>query len=171
MGAVIGMRDVTSDRKKLIDIGAAGPLAGLLVAVPVILYGLHRSPVGPLVAGAEQEGNSLLYALPQARGDRGLAPRRQARRLPAPDGLGRLGGPPDHDDQPDPHRAARRRAHRDRLLRQRLQPLRDAAAPDPAPSARWRSSSGSCTPPRSRRARTGTRRSAGPSRSSRRSPG
>ena len=63
MGAVIGMRNVTSDRKKLIDIGAAGPLAGLLVAVPVILYGLHRSPVGPLVAGAEQEGNSLLYAL------------------------------------------------------------------------------------------------------------
>jgi membrane-associated protease RseP (regulator of RpoE activity) len=63
MGAVIGMRDVTSDRKKLIDIGAAGPLAGLLVAIPVILYGLHRSPVGPLVSGAEQEGNSLLYAL------------------------------------------------------------------------------------------------------------
>ncbi len=63
MGAVIGMRDVTSDRKKLIDIGAAGPLAGLLVAVPVILYGLHRSPVGPLVPGGEQEGNSLLYAL------------------------------------------------------------------------------------------------------------
>ncbi|HLK91317.1 MAG TPA: site-2 protease family protein [Polyangia bacterium] len=63
MGAVIGMRDVTKDRRKLIDIGAAGPLAGLLVAVPVILYGLHRSPVGPMVAGAEQEGNSLLYAL------------------------------------------------------------------------------------------------------------
>ena len=63
MGAVIGMRDVTSDRRKLIDIGAAGPLAGLLVAVPVILYGLHRSPVAPLVAGAEQEGNSALYAL------------------------------------------------------------------------------------------------------------
>ena len=32
MGAVIGMRRVTSDRKKLIDIGAAGPLAGLAVA-------------------------------------------------------------------------------------------------------------------------------------------
>ena len=29
MGAVIGMRRVTCDRKKLIDIGAAGPLAGL----------------------------------------------------------------------------------------------------------------------------------------------
>jgi membrane-associated protease RseP (regulator of RpoE activity) len=63
MGAVIGMPDATSDRKKLIDIGAAGPLAGLLVAIPVLLYGLHHSPVGPISAGASQEGNSLLYAL------------------------------------------------------------------------------------------------------------
>jgi membrane-associated protease RseP (regulator of RpoE activity) len=63
MGAVIGMRNVTSDRKKLIDIGAAGPLAGLVVAIPVILYGLAHSPVGPLVAGGMQEGNSVLYAL------------------------------------------------------------------------------------------------------------
>ncbi len=63
MGAVIGMRNVTSDRKKLIDIGAAGPLAGLLVAIPVIWYGLAHSQVGPLVAGGQQEGNSILYAL------------------------------------------------------------------------------------------------------------
>jgi len=42
MGAVIGMRNITSDRKKLIDIGAAGPLAGLAVAIPVILYGVAR---------------------------------------------------------------------------------------------------------------------------------
>jgi len=63
MGAVIGMRDVTSDRKKLIDIGAAGPLAGLAVAIPVILYGLSLSKVGPLVADGQQEGNSILYAL------------------------------------------------------------------------------------------------------------
>jgi Zn-dependent protease len=62
MGAVIGMSEVTKDRKKLIDIGAAGPLAGLLVAVPLMLYGLHHSPVLP-AAGGEQEGNSLLYAL------------------------------------------------------------------------------------------------------------
>jgi membrane-associated protease RseP (regulator of RpoE activity) len=63
LGAVIGMGRMTSDRKKLIDIGAAGPIAGLIVAVPVIIYGLHRSPVTPLVAGSLQEGNSLLYAL------------------------------------------------------------------------------------------------------------
>jgi membrane-associated protease RseP (regulator of RpoE activity) len=63
LGAVIGMRDVTTDRKKLIDIAAAGPLAGLLVAVPVILYGLAHSPVGQLQPGGAQEGNSIAYAL------------------------------------------------------------------------------------------------------------
>jgi membrane-associated protease RseP (regulator of RpoE activity) len=63
MGAVIGMKNVTADRKKLIDIGAAGPLAGLLVAVPVIWYGLAHSSVAPLVAGGQQEGNSILYAV------------------------------------------------------------------------------------------------------------
>jgi membrane-associated protease RseP (regulator of RpoE activity) len=63
MGAVIGMRNVTADRKKLIDIGAAGPLAGLIVAVPIILYGLSRSNVGPLMPGGQQEGNSFLYAV------------------------------------------------------------------------------------------------------------
>lgn len=61
MGAVI-LQSRTTDRRKLIDIGAAGPLAGLLIAIPVLAYGLHLSPVGPS-AGGLQEGNSLLYAL------------------------------------------------------------------------------------------------------------
>jgi membrane-associated protease RseP (regulator of RpoE activity) len=63
LGAVIGMRDMTPDRRKLIDIGAAGPLAGLAVAIPVLLYGLAHSPVGPIAPGGEQEGNSILYAV------------------------------------------------------------------------------------------------------------
>ena len=61
MGALI-LQSRTSDRRKLIDIGAAGPLAGLVVAIPVLAYGLHLSPVGP-IAGGLQEGNSLLYAV------------------------------------------------------------------------------------------------------------
>jgi len=46
-------------------IGMAGPLAGLLVAIPVLLYGLHLSQVTPLPArgGYLAEGNSLLYLL------------------------------------------------------------------------------------------------------------
>jgi membrane-associated protease RseP (regulator of RpoE activity) len=62
MGAVI-VQSPTADRKKLIDIGAAGPLAGLLVAIPVLLYGLHLSEVTAPAPGSLQEGNSLLYAL------------------------------------------------------------------------------------------------------------
>lgn len=62
LGAVIGMSHTTGDRRKLIDIGAAGPLAGLAVAVPVIVYGLMLSPITPRPPGF-QEGNSLLYAV------------------------------------------------------------------------------------------------------------
>lgn len=63
LGAVISMRNVTTDRRKLIDIGAAGPLAGLAVAIPVLLYGLAQSKVGLISPGGAQEGNSILYAL------------------------------------------------------------------------------------------------------------
>src|SRR5512141_154922 len=61
MGAVI-LQSRTTDRRKLIDIGAAGPLAGLVVAIPVLAYGLSLSPVGPSMGGL-QEGDSLLYAV------------------------------------------------------------------------------------------------------------
>jgi Zn-dependent protease len=62
MGAVI-TQEATTDRKKLIDIGAAGPLAGIVVAIPVLLIGLRLSPVVAIAGGGLQEGNSLLYAL------------------------------------------------------------------------------------------------------------
>ena len=62
MGAVIGMRRTASDRRQLIDIGAAGPLAGLVVAIPILIYGLSLSPVGPVHPGSLVEGNSILYA-------------------------------------------------------------------------------------------------------------
>jgi membrane-associated protease RseP (regulator of RpoE activity) len=61
MGAVISQAG-TTDRRKLIDIGAAGPLAGLVVAIPVLIHGLQLSEVKPLVGLGSQEGNSLLYA-------------------------------------------------------------------------------------------------------------
>jgi Zn-dependent protease len=62
LGAVIGMRKATTDRKQLIDVGAAGPLAGLAVAIPILVYGLMHSEVKPLATGL-QEGNSILYAI------------------------------------------------------------------------------------------------------------
>ncbi|PQO46569.1 hypothetical protein C5Y93_08850 [Blastopirellula marina] len=41
-GAVIGMDGLRADRKQLFDIGLAGPLAGLVVAIPVLYYGVRE---------------------------------------------------------------------------------------------------------------------------------
>jgi membrane-associated protease RseP (regulator of RpoE activity) len=60
MGAVIRMRQPITSRNHLVDVGAAGPLAGMAVAVPLLVVGLGLSPVGP-PAGGVLEGNSLLY--------------------------------------------------------------------------------------------------------------
>jgi len=52
MGAVIGMDGSRADRKQIFDIGLAGPLAGLVVAVPIIWIGaqrldlVHTAPIG-----------------------------------------------------------------------------------------------------------------------------
>lgn len=61
MGAIIRMRSPIPNRKVLFDIGIAGPLAGLAVALPVLVIGLSLSPVTPLAGVVWQEGNSLLY--------------------------------------------------------------------------------------------------------------
>jgi membrane-associated protease RseP (regulator of RpoE activity) len=62
MGAVIRMRRPISDRNQLIDVGAAGPLAGLAAAIPLLLVGLSLSPVTITTdANALVEGNSLAY--------------------------------------------------------------------------------------------------------------
>ncbi|PHS16459.1 MAG: hypothetical protein COA78_03790 [Blastopirellula sp.] len=42
MGAVIGMDGLRADRKQLFDIGIAGPIAGLVVAVPIIIIGIFK---------------------------------------------------------------------------------------------------------------------------------
>jgi membrane-associated protease RseP (regulator of RpoE activity) len=63
MGAVIRMRAPMRNRRHLLAVGAAGPLAGLLVALPALIFGLTRSSVQPIPtqAGVIIEGNSLLY--------------------------------------------------------------------------------------------------------------
>jgi membrane-associated protease RseP (regulator of RpoE activity) len=61
MGAIIRMNKPIDDRNKLIDVGAAGPIAGLVVAVPLLIYGLSISPVGPAAEGGLIEGNSIAY--------------------------------------------------------------------------------------------------------------
>jgi membrane-associated protease RseP (regulator of RpoE activity) len=64
LGAVITMTDRIRSRKALLDIGAAGPIAGLLVALPVLAWGLSLSEVTPRSTGPYwQEGQSILYWL------------------------------------------------------------------------------------------------------------
>jgi membrane-associated protease RseP (regulator of RpoE activity) len=64
MGAFIRIKAPISSRRALLDIGAAGPLAGLIFAVPLLIYGLWISEVQPLPTDQMflLEGNSLLYA-------------------------------------------------------------------------------------------------------------
>lgn len=63
MGAVILMPGRIARRNALLDIGAAGPLAGMAVALPVLIYGIATSPVQPQVPHQWylMEGRSLLY--------------------------------------------------------------------------------------------------------------
>lgn len=63
LGAFIRLKQPVPDRRKLFDIGVAGPLAGLVLAVPLLFYGLRTSEVliPQATAGAMLEGNSILY--------------------------------------------------------------------------------------------------------------
>lgn len=65
MGAVIRMKAPITNRRVMLDIGAAGPLAGFVVAIPVLILGLSLSQVEPLPVNQpySMEGNSLVYLL------------------------------------------------------------------------------------------------------------
>ncbi|MBP8980771.1 MAG: site-2 protease family protein [Syntrophobacterales bacterium] len=63
-GAFIKMRSPLLDRRMLLDIGAAGPVAGLAAALPVIVVGLMLSEVRPISADAGMNlGSSLLFSV------------------------------------------------------------------------------------------------------------
>ncbi|HTP00616.1 MAG TPA: site-2 protease family protein, partial [Anaerolineales bacterium] len=54
------------NKRVLFDIGVAGPLAGVVVAIPILFLGLslsHLDVVRPVGGIVEMEGNSLLYLL------------------------------------------------------------------------------------------------------------
>jgi membrane-associated protease RseP (regulator of RpoE activity) len=65
MGAFIQLKEPPKNRRIMLDIGLAGPLAGLIVAIPVLILGLSLSTVEilpfQLQNGQIFEGNSLLY--------------------------------------------------------------------------------------------------------------
>ena len=65
MGAVIVQRQPSRNKRTLLDVGAAGPLVGLVFAIPILIFGLATSEVGAMPEACQMcmEGNSLLYAL------------------------------------------------------------------------------------------------------------
>jgi membrane-associated protease RseP (regulator of RpoE activity) len=64
LGAIIRMRSAARDRNALFDIAAAGPLAGLAIALPAGLLGLAWSKLVPATPGAHIVfGESLLTQL------------------------------------------------------------------------------------------------------------
>jgi len=69
MGAFINMKEIPRNRRVLMDIGVAGPIAGYIVSILVILIGLSLSRLDTLPLhfppghGVQMEGNSLTYLL------------------------------------------------------------------------------------------------------------
>lgn len=62
-GAVIKMRSPVPDRRALLDIGAAGPIVGFIVSIPVLIIGLKLSEIRPGVATDMSFGTSLVLDL------------------------------------------------------------------------------------------------------------
>ena len=63
-GAIIKMRAPVRDRRMLMDVGAAGPLVGVFVAIPLLIAGLRFSEVRLIQGEAGMNlGSSLLLSL------------------------------------------------------------------------------------------------------------
>ncbi|HUU29096.1 MAG TPA: site-2 protease family protein [archaeon] len=61
-GALIKMRSPMFSRRMLLDVGAAGPIAGFLVSVPIVILGLMSSSWSPVPPQYFVTGNSLLFS-------------------------------------------------------------------------------------------------------------
>ena len=68
MGAFIRLRTILSDRRQLLDVGAGGPLAGFVIALPLLVWGMARS--APLADATGLHGLVIWFgARPAELGD------------------------------------------------------------------------------------------------------
>ena len=90
-GAFIRFRSALKSRKELFDVGIAGPLAGFVLVLPVLIIGLALSRVVPHMRAWDRDAAGLAAVDP-------LAAALDSPRLrgcgaePAPDGAGGVGG-------------------------------------------------------------------------------
>ncbi len=63
LGAVIGMDPRSANRKQVFDIGLAGPLAGLVLTIPLLVYGLSVAEPVPQIPEARGYGDPLLVKM------------------------------------------------------------------------------------------------------------
>jgi membrane-associated protease RseP (regulator of RpoE activity) len=63
LGAFIQLRSPFKTKRQLFDIGVAGPLGGLIFAIPLTIWGVATSPINELTrnGGSALEGNSVFY--------------------------------------------------------------------------------------------------------------
>jgi len=64
LGAFISIREPIPDKKSLVDIGLAGPIAGFIVAIPVTLLGMYLGTLNPPAISPESTNQYILLNVP-----------------------------------------------------------------------------------------------------------
>ncbi len=64
IGAFISIREPIPDKKSLMDVGIAGPIAGFIVAIPVTIIGLYLAGTTPYGAPLEVDGLRQIFNYP-----------------------------------------------------------------------------------------------------------
>ena len=60
-GALISSRDPMPNKKALFDVGIAGPLAGFLVAVPILIIGIATAGIEPIIPYSNLPDGTVIF--------------------------------------------------------------------------------------------------------------
>ena len=64
LGAFISIREPIPDKRSLVDIGLAGPIAGFIVAIPITLLGMYLGGLNPPAINPESTNQYILLNVP-----------------------------------------------------------------------------------------------------------